>query len=263
LHFLLQAQDSKPGEHLVRVTGGSSWYNKRSISAEVDLEPGTYEVLPKISATRTPSKPFAEDVVKKAAEENPQKLRQIGLNYDIAHVKGGFEEEEEERKKKAEAKAKKLKAEKEMKERDEKENAEREKAEVRKENAEREKAEKEKAEKEKVEELIKPKTEDKDEDQKEDIKPETTEPEKEKAESEAEKPSTTAEETKKEGNEPAPDTEKPDVEESPNPWNAVAVIGLRAYSKDPDLVVTLVKPKDLEEAAMLDVDGVSGAGATA
>jgi hypothetical protein len=39
-----------------------------------------YEVLPQISATRDSDKPNVEDVVKHAAEENPQKLRQIGLH---------------------------------------------------------------------------------------------------------------------------------------------------------------------------------------
>jgi hypothetical protein len=199
--------------------------------------------LPKISATRNPDKPFAEDVVKKAAEENPQKLRQIGLNYDLAHVKGGFEEEEEERKKKAEAKAKNAKAEKEKKEKDEKE----------------------KAEKEKQGKKDGTKTESKDEDKKEGNKDEVSESEKdkEKIKPEVEKTSADTETAKKEGDEPSTDAAKPEVEEAPNPWNAVAVIGLRAYSKDADLVVTLVKPKDPEEAAMLDVDGISGAGATA
>ena len=56
---------------------------------------------------------------------------------------------------------------------------------------------------------------------------------------------------------------EPTANESPNPWNAVAVIGLRVYSKDPKLTVRLVKPKDPEEAAMLDIGGgFSGAGAT-
>jgi Na+-transporting NADH:ubiquinone oxidoreductase subunit NqrC len=34
------------------------------------------------------------------------------------------------------------------------------------------------------------------------------------------------------------------------------------YSKDPQLTINLVKQNDSEEAALLDVDGISGAGAT-
>jgi hypothetical protein len=60
----------------------------RSVSAEIDLEKGEYEVLPKISAYRDSDKPFVEDVVKKYADTNSQKLRQIGMNHDIANAKG-------------------------------------------------------------------------------------------------------------------------------------------------------------------------------
>ena len=45
-------------------------------------------------------KSSVEDVVKRNVDQNPQKLRQIGLNYDIAHAKGGFDEQKAENKKK-------------------------------------------------------------------------------------------------------------------------------------------------------------------
>jgi hypothetical protein len=241
LHFLLQAENAQAGDHLVRVSGSSSWYSNRAISAEIELEPGRYEVLPKIAATRDKDKPLVEDVVKKAAEENPQKLRQIGLNYDIAHAKGGFEEEEAEKKRKAEIKEKKLKDEEKKKEKAEEGKAEQEKKKDNSKTAS-EGESKEAAEKSEPEPS-----------KKEDTTPEKKEKE------------LVAEESKECDDslyESAPETAKSQSEESPNPWNAVAVIGLRAYSKDPDLVVTLVVPKDPEEASMLDVDGVSGAGAT-
>ena len=41
-----------------------------------------------ILATRDLEKPTVEGTVKKYVERSPQKLRQIGLNYDIAHAKG-------------------------------------------------------------------------------------------------------------------------------------------------------------------------------
>jgi hypothetical protein len=34
------------------------------------------------------------------------------------------------------------------------------------------------------------------------------------------------------------------------------------YSKDPQLTVNLIKQNDSEKAALLDMDGISGAGAT-
>ncbi len=89
------------------------WEN-RSVSCEVDLEPGRYEVVPKISATRQSDKKMVEDVVKEWAEKNPSKLRQVGMQYDLAHAKGGITDEdlaletkEKEKKKKAEEKKKK------------------------------------------------------------------------------------------------------------------------------------------------------------
>jgi DNA polymerase III gamma/tau subunit len=56
-------------------------------------------------------------VVRRLADKNPQKLRQIGMNYDIANAKGVIEISEEEKKKK-DAKAKEAK-EKKIKEKEE------------------------------------------------------------------------------------------------------------------------------------------------
>lgn len=121
LHFILQEKNAAVGDHLIRARG--PWFGNRSISAEVNLEPGVYEVVPKIVATRDPDEPEVLEVVKKLAERNPQKLRQIGLNYDIANAKGVFELPEEDKKKKeqeekeaAEKKAKEKEAEEKEKE---------------------------------------------------------------------------------------------------------------------------------------------------
>ncbi|KAK2002595.1 calpain family cysteine protease [Colletotrichum falcatum] len=124
LHFVLQkaipkaagdkAKESEKSknalepEQICRVRPVHKWEN-RSVSCEVDLEPGVYEVLPKVTATSKgdAAKPV-EDVVKEYAERNPQKLRQVGLQYDIAHAKGGVRDEDDLiEKKKLEAKQKK------------------------------------------------------------------------------------------------------------------------------------------------------------
>ncbi|KAK3985790.1 cysteine proteinase [Cladorrhinum sp. PSN332] len=113
LHFLLQAEGSD--EHLCRVRPVHKWEN-RSVSCEVELEPGRYEVLPKITAQRIEGKDMVEDVVKKWADKNPAKLRQVGMQYDLAHAKGGVPDEDEllvkkkaDEKKKAEEKKQKAK----------------------------------------------------------------------------------------------------------------------------------------------------------
>ncbi|KAF2839451.1 cysteine proteinase, partial [Patellaria atrata CBS 101060] len=93
LTFLLQEEGAQPGDHIIRARAPSNRGSNRAVSAEVDLEPGRYEVLPKILASRNDAKQTVEEVVKELADKNPQKLRQIGLNYDLAHAKVHFEEE--------------------------------------------------------------------------------------------------------------------------------------------------------------------------
>ena len=46
-------------------------------------------------------------MVKRAADSNPRKLRQIGLQYDLAHAKGGILDEDEALRKKRETEKKK------------------------------------------------------------------------------------------------------------------------------------------------------------
>jgi hypothetical protein len=116
---VLQEQDAGAGDCIVRARG--AWFGNRSISAEVDLPVGVYEVLPKIEARRNADAPEVHEVVTKVAERNPQKLRQIGLNYDIANAKGlseltDEEKKEKEQKKKEAAAKKKKKLEEEAKE---------------------------------------------------------------------------------------------------------------------------------------------------
>jgi hypothetical protein len=61
---------------------------------------------------------------------------------------------------------------------------------------------------------------------------------------------------------PPPPPQLAREKEEPKPWNAVCVLGLRVYSQDPEVSINLVKPKDAEEGAILDIDGDTAAGAT-
>ena len=87
LHFLLQNEGAKPGEHLVRARPTSDW-ESRSVSAEVELEPGRYEVIPKVQATRDKTRKMVDDVVKEYAEKNPQKLNWKTSIVDLMKLLG-------------------------------------------------------------------------------------------------------------------------------------------------------------------------------
>ena len=323
LHFVLQEEGTPAGDHIVRARG--AWFGNRSVSAEVTLKPGKYEVVPKIVAERDDGAPNVYEVVTKVADRNPQKLRQIGMNYDIANAKGIIELTAEEKKKKDEKK----KAVEEKKKK-EKEEADKEKAEFeawKKEKKERE--EKEKAEKEKTA------TGDKAPDTKEGEPKITVEPSKAsevatsigqesvqddktgktetvQVQTSADPPSEPNDKTATSDVPPAPESPsfakgsaphltrpppsayggsfasgppsptfgavpryyaasdagpappapQPDVQEGEKKWNAICVLGLRVYSQDPEVSIKLVKPKDAEEGALLDVDGATQAGAT-
>jgi hypothetical protein len=366
LHFVLQEKGCAAGDHVVRARG--AWFGNRSISAEVDLEVGIYEVLPKIEASRDADAPAVEEVVVKVAERNPQKLRQIGLNYDIANAKGANELTEEqkkkhEQKKKEAVEKKKKKAEEDAKEKEDFENWKKE------EKADYEAWKRERARQAKAapkEDVGKSDTKDDDSkpenkddeikiekrdneakgatksarDEPVDVKVEAPTPptaaavktdEAEEIKIGAPSPSTVAEETPRVNDEatttepnkndtnlnpkpkdnsnynetrlppdtddvhlphyavshgppsmlngpgpysrhpgsvygdpapPAPRSTHGAADSTPKTWNAVCVLGLRVYSQDPSVSIKLVKPKDVEEGAILDVDGDTMAGAT-
>ncbi|KAK0386369.1 hypothetical protein NLU13_6206 [Sarocladium strictum] len=71
-------------------------YDKRSANCELELESGTYEVLPRITAERNSKAKTIGQMVSKCADKNPEKLRQIGMQYDAAHAKAGVIDEDEE-----------------------------------------------------------------------------------------------------------------------------------------------------------------------
>ncbi|KAI0620440.1 calpain family cysteine protease [Pyrenophora tritici-repentis] len=308
LHFILQGKDAGPGDHIVRARG--AWFDDRTISAEANLEPGIYEVVPKIEASRDAQKPEVYEVVKKLATSNPQKLRQIGLNYDIAHAKGTFETDKEA----AEVKEKEAKAAKKEKEDFETfkkkttEGLEVWKKEIEEKLSKQGSVDtKESKDSETTTEQPVTKTdaaegpEDKKDTSAASDKSEdsfatatvtakssgsTTEPETEvqvvdsskdkegtkgddtaAADNEAILPHSRETQTQTTSDEPTP-TQPPSApkpaptKEEVKPWNAVCILGLRVYSLDPEVTIKLVKPKDAEEAAILDVDGDTAAGAT-
>ena len=82
---------------------------RRSVSADLDLEPGTYSVLMKITAQKWATEPTAEQIIRQTCKDRPEKLTQIGLAYDLAHAKGAIKETDKEKKNRQE-REKKMKA---------------------------------------------------------------------------------------------------------------------------------------------------------
>jgi hypothetical protein len=122
LSFSLRREDAEAGNYIIRVYG--PWFGIRSVSAEVYLGVGTYEVLPKIEAVRHFDALDVQEIVPKLAEHNPRKLRQIGLNYDIANAKGLSEVVKGVRSKKRRGKEYVVDKERKLREEDSKEMAE-------------------------------------------------------------------------------------------------------------------------------------------
>ena len=79
----------------------------RSVSADLELEPGTYSVLMKITSKRWPTDPTPEQIIKQTCKDRPEKLTQVGLAYDLAHAKGQVKETEKEKTQRKEREEKK------------------------------------------------------------------------------------------------------------------------------------------------------------
>ena len=95
LHFRLDREDEN--DYIVRSHGN---YNmNRSVSTDLELEPGTYSVLMKVRAQRYKGYDWGipEKTIRDVANSRPNKLIQIGLSYDLAHAKGEVIETEEEK----------------------------------------------------------------------------------------------------------------------------------------------------------------------
>ena len=83
LKFRLQ----KEGDEDYLVRSHSSHFMARSVNAEIDLDPGRYHVLMKLTAFRHDDEP-TEAIVRRVASTRREKLVQVGLSYDLAHAKG-------------------------------------------------------------------------------------------------------------------------------------------------------------------------------
>ena len=93
LHFRLE----KDGDDSCVVRSHSNYSMSRSVSTDIELEPGTYSVLMKITAKRWTGDLTPDQVVRNSCMERPDKLIQVGLSYDLAHAKGQIKETEQEK----------------------------------------------------------------------------------------------------------------------------------------------------------------------
>ena len=82
--------------------------DRRSVNVEIYLEPGVYEISPKVTSESMPWTESVEAVVKREAVKNPKKLRQVGMQYDIAHAKAGVLDEDAEQERQGERMKRKL-----------------------------------------------------------------------------------------------------------------------------------------------------------
>jgi hypothetical protein len=95
--FVLKFRVQKEGEEDYIVRSHSSHLMGRSVNAEIDLDPGRYHVLMKITAFRHEDVESTEEIVRRLASTRREKLVQVGLSYDLAHAKGLVAETDQER----------------------------------------------------------------------------------------------------------------------------------------------------------------------
>ncbi|CAG8010644.1 unnamed protein product [Penicillium salamii] len=95
--FVLKFRLQKEGEEDYLVRSHSSHFMGRSVNAEINLEPGHYHVLMKITAFRHPDVQSTEEIVRQVASTRREKLVQVGLSYDLAHAKGLVRETDQEK----------------------------------------------------------------------------------------------------------------------------------------------------------------------
>ncbi|CAD6578019.1 MAG: hypothetical protein ASARMPRED_008495 [Alectoria sarmentosa] len=108
LHFRLD----KDGEQDYIVRSHGNYSMSRSVSTDLELDPGTYSVLMKITARRDQDEDTPEDIIRKNVKLRQNKLIQTGLAYDLAHAKGEIRETEAEKQERQDREMKKKAAEK-------------------------------------------------------------------------------------------------------------------------------------------------------
>ena len=93
LHFRLD----KDGEDDYIVRSHGNYSMTRSVSTDLELDPGTYSVLMRITAKREVALNTPVDILETSCTSRPNKLIQTGLSYDLAHAKGDIIETEEDK----------------------------------------------------------------------------------------------------------------------------------------------------------------------
>jgi Calpain family cysteine protease len=270
--FALSFRIHKAGEedYVMRTFGGDEI--NRSVSSEVTLEAGTYEVRVKIIAVRDENADTVEQVLKDNWLDRRDKLLQVGQAYDLAHAKAQLVEDEKPKEAKPKKQAGSVTKESVATEEDKTEPPKLEEGKAEVSTVESEKKDVDKPE------ASTTGTAKTDNDEKEPEKPTgTTTREVEKAAEEAEgKGGANTEEAAEdaegeeyyyaEDDKPAdtqplderpapPEQDKPDA-----PWNAVVVVGLRVYCEEGDASIKIVRPKPPvvakkeKEPVKLDVD---------
>ncbi|KAL9094954.1 MAG: hypothetical protein Q9165_002904 [Trypethelium subeluteriae] len=97
--FRLQFRLHKGDEEDYTIRSQANYSMRRSVCAEVDLQPGIYHIVIRIEATRYPEKKSPEKVIPAKCADRREKLLAVGLSYDLAHAKGQFKESEAEKRK--------------------------------------------------------------------------------------------------------------------------------------------------------------------
>ncbi|KAL8840737.1 MAG: hypothetical protein Q9170_001175 [Blastenia crenularia] len=95
--FQLQFRLEKDGDESFVVRSHKNYSMSRSVSTDIELEPGTYSVLMKIIAKRWTGDLTPDQVIRNSCMGRPEKLIQVGLSYDLAHAKGQIKETEREK----------------------------------------------------------------------------------------------------------------------------------------------------------------------
>ena len=91
LHFRVEKEDGT--EYITRSRSNVGMC--RSVNTELELEPGKYIVIFKITSWKDRGAPTKDKVVRRAKKYNRKKFLQIGMSHDLAFAKGKPEPEDE------------------------------------------------------------------------------------------------------------------------------------------------------------------------
>lgn len=95
LHFRVY-RSTDPKRYLVRSMHNSGGEPEctRSVSAELDLDAGTYSILVKVTPYRHATAITREELIKLRCVRRKEKLLSIGRSFDLAHSKGRLRDKE-------------------------------------------------------------------------------------------------------------------------------------------------------------------------